>query len=52
MNLLEISKEINELLENRRKELELTFIEEEHIYYMKDLDGYTIELTTSVKGKS
>lgn len=39
MNLKEISLEINELLEKRRKELELTFIEEEHIYYMKDVDG-------------
>lgn len=39
MNLKEIAAEINECLENRRKELELTFVEEEHIYYMKDLDG-------------
>ena len=39
MNLKDISLEINDLLEKRRKELELTFIEEEHIYYMKDLDG-------------
>lgn len=39
MNLKEISLEIRELLEKRRKELELTFIEEEHIYYMKDIDG-------------
>ena len=31
MNLNEISQEINELLEKRRQELELTFIEEEHI---------------------
>jgi hypothetical protein len=39
MNLNDISLEIKELLEERRKQLELTFIEEEHIYYMKDLDG-------------
>lgn len=39
MNLLEISKEINELLEKRRKELDITFVEEEHIYYMRDIDG-------------
>ena len=39
MNLKDISLEINDLLEKRRQELELTFIEEEHIYYMKDLDG-------------
>ena len=39
MNLQEIAIEINELLESRRKELDLTFVEEEHIYYMKDLDG-------------
>jgi hypothetical protein len=39
MNLKDISLEINDLLEKRRKELELTFIEEEHIYYMKDVDG-------------
>lgn len=39
MNLNDISLEIKELLEKRRQELELTFIEEEHIYYMRDLDG-------------
>jgi hypothetical protein len=39
MNLKDISLEINDLLEKRRKELELTFIEEEHVYYMKDVDG-------------
>ena len=39
IDLKEVAKEINELLENRRKELELTFIEESHIYYMKDVDG-------------
>lgn len=39
MDLKQISKEINELLENRRKELDLTFVEEEHIYYMRDTEG-------------
>jgi hypothetical protein len=39
MDLKEISKEINDLLEKRRKELDLTFIEEEHIYYMRDTEG-------------
>lgn len=39
MDLQDIAKEINELLENRRKELDLTFIEKEHIYYMRDTDG-------------
>lgn len=38
-NLKEISKEINELLEKRRKELRLTFVEEKHIYYMLDNTG-------------
>ena len=39
MNLQDISLEIKDLLEKRRQELELTFIEEQHIYHMKDLDG-------------
>jgi len=39
MDLKEISKEINVLLEKRRKELDLSFIEEDHIYYMRDTDG-------------
>jgi hypothetical protein len=39
MDLKEISLEINELLAKRRNELELTFVEDKHIYYMKDLDG-------------
>lgn len=39
MNLNDISLEIKDLLEQKRKELDLTFIEEEHIYYMRDLDG-------------
>jgi hypothetical protein len=39
MNLNDISLEIKDLLDQRRKEIELTFIEEEHIYFMKDVDG-------------
>ena len=39
MELLKIAKEIREILEHKRNELELTFIEEEHKYFMKDLDG-------------
>jgi hypothetical protein len=39
MNLKEVAKEINELLENRRKELDISFVEEEHIYYMRDTEG-------------
>ena len=39
MNLQDISLEIKEVLEQRRKELQLSFIEDKHIYYMKDLDG-------------
>jgi hypothetical protein len=39
MNLQKISKEINGLLEKRRKKLKLNFIEEEHIYHMLDGDG-------------
>ena len=38
-NLEEISLEIKELLEKRRQELDLTFVEEKHIYFMKDIDG-------------
>ena len=39
MNLKKVSKEIREILDNRRKEIELTFIEEEHKYFMKDNNG-------------
>jgi hypothetical protein len=39
MDLSKIALEIRDLLEKRRKELELSFVEEEHIYYMKDTDG-------------
>jgi hypothetical protein len=39
IDLNEIAQEIRDALEVRRKEMELTFIEEDHIYYMKDVDG-------------
>lgn len=39
VDLKQISKEINELLEKRRKELRLSFVEEKHIYYMMDETG-------------
>jgi len=39
MNLKQIASEIRQILEDKRKELELTFIEDTHTYYMKDLDG-------------
>ena len=38
-DLKEISIEIKDILEKRREELELNFIEEKHIYHMKDVDG-------------
>lgn len=38
-NLLEFAEEIKEIVEARRKELALTFVEEKHIYYMKTLEG-------------
>lgn len=39
MDLKKIASEIRQILEDKRKELELTFIEETHTYYMKDVDG-------------
>lgn len=39
MNLKEISKEIKEILENRRTELNLTFEEDTHTYTMNDVGG-------------
>ncbi len=39
MNLTDISLEIKDVLEQKRKELDLVFVEEDHIYFMKDLDG-------------
>jgi hypothetical protein len=39
MNLKETAKEIREILDKRRKDIELTYIEEEHKNFMKDNDG-------------
>jgi hypothetical protein len=39
MNLQATAKEIREILENKRRDLHLRFIEEEHKYYMRDTDG-------------
>lgn len=39
MDLKIISSEIKDLLQQKRDELQLTFIEDKHIYYMKDIDG-------------
>ena len=39
MNLKEIANEIREAVEEKKKDLNLRFIEEDHIYYMRDLDG-------------
>ena len=39
MELNEIAKDIREILEVKKKELELSFIEENQIYFMKDKDG-------------
>jgi hypothetical protein len=39
INLKEIAVEIRDILEKKREELGLSFIEEDHIYFMKDKDG-------------
>jgi hypothetical protein len=39
MDLKKIASEIRDILDDKRKELELTFVEDTHTYYMKDLDG-------------
>jgi len=39
MNLSEVVNEIREAVELKQKDLNLRFIEEDHIYYMRDLDG-------------
>ena len=39
MDLKKAAQEIREILDNRRKDIELSFIEDEHIYFMKDNDG-------------
>lgn len=38
-NLEEISLDIKDILHKRREELQLSFVEEKHIYFMKDIDG-------------
>ena len=38
-DLNEVAKEIRDLLDKRRQELELTFVEDTHTYYMKDING-------------
>lgn len=39
MDLQKAAVEIRDILEEKRKELELTFIEDTHTYFMKDVDG-------------
>jgi hypothetical protein len=39
MDLHNIAKEIRDILDEKRNELELEFFEDEHIYHMRDLDG-------------
>jgi hypothetical protein len=39
IELNEVAKEIRDLLEKRREDLELTFVEDTHTYYMKDING-------------
>jgi hypothetical protein len=39
IDLEKIAQEMRDALEVKRQEMELTFIEEDHIYYMKDTDG-------------
>ena len=44
MDLKKIASEIRDILDEKRKEINLTFVEDTHTYYMKDLDG---EIKTS-----
>lgn len=39
MDLNKIAIEIREILDSKREELGLTFIEEDHVYFMKDVNG-------------
>lgn len=39
MDLLKISQEIKDLLETKRNKIQLSFIEEDHVYFMQDKDG-------------
>jgi len=47
-DLNEVAKEIRDLLEQRRQELSLTFVEDTHTYYMKDVDGVVRDTFPSV----
>ena len=44
MDLKKIASEIRDILDEKRKEINLTFVEDTHTYHMKDLDG---EIKTS-----
>jgi len=46
--LKNVATEILGILEKRRQELELTFVEETHTYYMKDVDGVVKDTFPSV----
>ena len=48
-DLLEIAAEIKEAMADRRKELALSFVENRHIYYMKNMDG---DITSKYKSVS
>jgi len=48
-NLKEFAAEINETMAARREELALSFVENKHIYYMKNLDG---DITSKYKSVS
>jgi len=48
MDLHDIANEIRDLLENRRTQLNLSFIEEDHIYYMRNTDGNIVSTFPSV----
>ena len=39
MNLNEVALEIREIIKEKQEELNLTFIEDTHTYFMKDVDG-------------
>jgi len=39
MDLVGITQEIRDALDKRREQLELTFIEEDHVYFMRDTNG-------------
>lgn len=49
MSLLKIAKEIRDIIEVKQKELELSFIEDTHTYYIKGLDG---KITTDLPSVS